>query len=74
MSLASQILNGFRVPDPKNTGVCCHGLLQGIFLIHGTEPTFLNVLYYECHLGSPLSQGLHFKDEKGKSKEEKPCV
>ena len=37
----------------KNTGVDCHALLQGIFLIQELNPCLLHwVLYYQRHLGS----------------------
>ena len=40
----------------KNTGVCCHALLQGIFLSQGSNPCLLSLhwqaLYHWCHLGS----------------------
>ena len=35
----------------KNTGVCCHFLLQGIFLTQGLNPYLLH-----CEDSSPLSQ------------------
>ena len=31
----------------KNTGVGCHLLLQGIFLIHGMNPYLLHLLYWQ---------------------------
>ena len=43
----------------KNTGVGCHLLLQGIFLIQGSNSHLLCLLYQQvdslplCHLGSP---------------------
>ena len=30
----------------KNTGVCCHTLLQGIFMTHGSNPRFLCLLHW----------------------------
>ena len=42
----------------KNTGVGCHFLLQGIFLIQGSNPYLLCLLHWQadslpsCHLGS----------------------
>ena len=48
----------------KNTGVGCHALLQGIFLIQGLNPHLLcllhcrQVLYPLNHLGSPQKVGL----------------
>ena len=46
----------------KNTGVGCHALLQGIFPTQGSNPgnisqvscTGRQVLYHQCHLGSPI--------------------
>ena len=41
----------------KNTGVGCHALLQGIFLIQGSNPGLPNcrqILYHLSHLGSPI--------------------
>ena len=43
----------------KNTGVCCHFLLQGIFPTPGSNPVHLCVLHWQagslplCQLGSP---------------------
>ena len=40
----------------KNTGVCCHSLLQRIFLTQGSNPGFLHyrqILYCLSHQGSP---------------------
>ena len=43
----------------KNTGVCCHFLLQGIFPIQGSNPSLLRLLRRQadslppCHLESP---------------------
>ena len=43
----------------KNTGVGCHSLLQGIFPTQGSNPHLYvscigrQVLYHQCHLGSP---------------------
>ena len=43
----------------KNTGVCCHFLLQGIFPVQGSNPCFLCALHWLAdslplsHLGSP---------------------
>ena len=40
----------------KNTGVCCHALLQGIFPTQGSNPSFLHrrwILYHLSHQGSP---------------------
>ena len=37
----------------KNTGVGCHSLLQGIFLIQGSNPGFLycrQILYHLSHI------------------------
>ena len=39
----------------KNTGVCCHALLQGIFPMQGSNPGFLHcrqILYHLSHQGS----------------------
>ena len=33
-------------PD-KNTGVCCHALLQGIFLTQGWNPRLLHLLHWQ---------------------------
>ena len=41
----------------NNTGVGCHALLQGIFLIQGSNPGLPNcrqILYHLSHLGSPI--------------------
>ena len=32
----------------KNTGVSCHALLQGIFLIQGSNPPLLHLLYWQA--------------------------
>ena len=40
----------------KNTGVCCHTLLQGIFPTHGSNPHLLHyaqILYHLSHQESP---------------------
>ena len=43
----------------KNTGVCCHFLLQRIFPIQGSNPSLLCLLHWQadslplCYLGSP---------------------
>ena len=40
----------------KNTRVCCHALLQGIFLTQGLNPGLSNckkILYHLSHQGSP---------------------
>ena len=40
----------------KNTGVCCHALLQGIFPTQGANPGLLHckqILYHLSHQGSP---------------------
>ena len=43
----------------KNTGVACHCLLQGIFLIQGLNPCLLSLLHWQAdslplhHMGSP---------------------
>ena len=34
----------------KNTGVGCHALLQGIFLIQGSNPCLLHCRQIFCHL------------------------
>ena len=44
----------------KNTGVCCHFLLQGIFPTQGSNPGLLHckqILYRLSHLGSPTLNG-----------------
>ena len=51
----------------KNTGVSCHALLQGIFLIQGLNLHLLvscigrQVLYHQHHLESPLNSLKCFK-------------
>ena len=38
----------------KNTGICCHSLLQGIFLTEGSNPGLLHcrqILYHLSHQG-----------------------
>ena len=40
----------------KDTGVDCHALLQGIFLIHGSNPGISHcrqILYHLSHQGNP---------------------
>ena len=32
----------------KDTGVSCHALLQGIFLTHGLNPSFLCLLHWQA--------------------------
>ena len=42
----------------KNTGVGCHGLLQGIFPVQGLNPGLLHcrrIFYHLRHQGSPMS-------------------
>ena len=48
----------------KNTGMCCHFLLQGIFATQGLNPRFLHLLRFLhwqvdylslSHLGSPIN-------------------
>ena len=42
----------------KNTGVCCHALLQGIFPNQGLNPGLPHcrwILYHLSHQGSPMS-------------------
>ena len=39
----------------KNTGVDCHSLLHGIFLIQGSNPCFLHLLHWQAD-SLPLSQ------------------
>ena len=42
----------------KNTAVCCHALLQGIFPTQGVNPGLLHcrwILYSLSHQGSPLT-------------------
>ena len=45
----------------KNAGVCCHFLLQGIFLTQGSNPCHLHLLHWQAdsiplhHLESPWS-------------------
>ena len=44
----------------NNTGMCCHFLLQGIFLTKGKNSSLLRLLHWQvdslplCHLGSSL--------------------
>ena len=71
-SLQSHELQPARLLCPwnfpgKNTGVCCHFLLQGIFLTQESNPYLLHLLHWQrnslplCHLGSPSvssNQGL----------------
>ena len=50
----------------KNTGVCCHSVLQGIFPTQGSNLGLLHcrqILYRLSHQGSPrgLSKGIKFK-------------
>ena len=43
----------------KNTGAGCHALLQGIFLIQGSNLDLLHrrqILYHLSHKGSPFGQ------------------
>ena len=50
-----------RIPD-KNTGVGCHFLLQGIFLIQGSNPRLLCLLPWQARSlplappGKPVGQ------------------
>ena len=54
-----RLLCAWDIPG-KNTGACCHFLLQGICLTQGSNPCLLCllhcrlVLYHWRHLGSPL--------------------
>ena len=62
-SLRPHALQPTRLPCPwnspgKNTGVCCHALLQGIFPTQGLNPGLLNcgqILYQLSHQGSQTS-------------------
>ena len=48
----------------KNTGVCCHFLLQRIFLIQGSNPCLLHcrqILYHLSHFKEPRSHMLQLK-------------
>ena len=40
----------------KNPGVCCHALLQGIFLIQGSNLNLLCLLHWQVS-SSPLAKG-----------------
>lgn len=42
---AARILCPWNLPG-KNTGACCHFLLQGIFLTQGSNPSLLHVLHW----------------------------
>ena len=47
--------------EPKNTGVGCHALLQGIFLTQGSNPGLLHcrrILYQAEPPGKPKNTGL----------------
>ena len=50
---------GLSLPPGKNIGVGCHAPLQGIFLTQGLDLVSYvfcigrQVLYHQCHLGSP---------------------
>ena len=62
-------LPGFSVhgdPPDKNTGVCYHALLQGIFWTQGSNPHVScigrQVLYHQRFLGSPCKQSVTLKD------------
>ena len=48
----------------KNTGVCCHALLQGIFLTQGWNPCLLNLLHWQVS-SLPLHHqgGMNLKEE-----------
>ena len=46
-TIACQALLSMGLKNPgKNTGVGCHFLLQGIFLIQGLNPRLLNLLHW----------------------------
>ena len=51
----------------KNTGMCCHFLLWGIFPTQGANPSLLHLLYWQAdslllrHLGSPTGNRGLFK-------------
>ena len=45
----------------KNTGVCCHIVLQGIFLTQGSNLCLLHLLHWQMH-SSPLS---HLRSPEG---------
>ena len=58
-SLQSHVLQPARLLSPwnspgKNTGVGCHFLLQGIFLIQGSHPHRLSLLHWQAG-SSPLA-------------------
>ena len=50
----------------KNTGVCSHSFLQGIFLTQGLDPGLLHfrqILYCLSHQGSPSREPSLYQDE-----------
>ena len=50
----------------KNTGVCCHSLLQGIFPIQGSDsalPHCRHILYHLSHQGLPEVTLMHGQGE-----------
>ena len=55
----------------KNAGVGCHALLQGIFLIQGSNPSLLHcrwILYHLSHQGSPrILEWVAYPSSKGSS-------
>ena len=55
-SEATRLLCPWDFPG-KNTGVGCHSLLQGFFLIQGSNPDLLHcrqIFYHLSHQGSPI--------------------
>ena len=56
----------------KNTGVCCHALLQGIFPTLGVNSSLLHrswILYHLSHQGSPYNWLHWFKFKYGQFKQ-----
>ena len=57
--MPTRLLGPWDSPE-KNTGVCCHALLQGFFQTWGSNPSLLHVLHWQVaflplmSLGKPL--------------------
>ena len=49
----------------KNTGVSCHALFQGIFLIQGSNPSLLHLLHWQVVSLPPASPGKPFSPNMG---------
>ena len=55
----------------KNTGVGCHGLLQGIFPTQGSNPCLLRLLHWQADSEALATYDRKDQDKTGLDKDEK---